>query len=570
MHYDLVIRDGCILDGTGNPWFKADIGIKAGKISFLGHLTGQIRSSKVVSASGLIVCPGFVDIHSHSDRTLLAQPKATSSLLQGITTQAVGNCGSSMAPITAKNRHQMVRRLTVGRDRKVEVDWRTMGEYLAKLGRQGIGENVAPLVGHGTIRSAVLGPEGNGGEKVDLSEREIHRMEGLLDRAMHEGALGLSTGLTYAPGRNATTEEIVRLCKVVARHGGVYLTHIRHEGDYVVEAVREAIAIGEKSKVPANIAHHKAWGRRNWGKVRKTLKLMEQARGRGLEVTCDVYPYDRAGVSFLLRRIFASEGDMDHKQLLKRLADPRQFERIREEVVNRIAAEREKANQRRKELQLKRVVSPRFEVPGTAVVVHSNSRPDLLGKNLTEIAKLARKDLITAARELVIADRGETRMAGYMNERDVETVIASPISMVSTDCSSYDTPPNEREAATHPRTYGTYPRLLARYVKERRILSLAQAIRKVTSYPATVLKQRDRGLIRPGMWADIVILDQQRIRDRSTFAQPTLPPEGVIYVIVNGEIAVDREVPTGVLAGKILALDAVRCNRIAARFDQND
>nr|MDO8135021.1 D-aminoacylase [Candidatus Njordarchaeum guaymaensis] len=551
-----MIRDGRILDGTGNPWFRADVGIRAGKISFLGHIAGQTESSRLISARGLIVCPGFVDIHSHSDRTLIFQSKATSSLLQGITTQAIGNCGSSMAPITAKNRHQMVRRLTAGGDRKVRVSWKTMGGYLARLRRQGIGENVAPFVGHGTIRSAVLRPEGEGGEKVDLSEREIRRMESLLDRAMHEGAMGLSTGLAYPPGRNATTEEIVRLCKVVAKRDGVYLTHIRNEGDYVVEAVREAIVINEGSAVPVNIAHHKAWGKKNWGKVRKTLKLMEEARKRGSEIACDVYPYDRAGVSLLLRRIFAPERDVDLKQLLRRLADPHQFEVIKEEVVKRVAAERQKANQRRKKLRRRGVASPRFEMPGTAVVVYSKSRPDLLGKNLKEISRLAKRDWITAARDLVVADRGETKMAGYMSEEDVEMVIASPISMVSTDCSSYETPPDERTTATHPRTYGTYPRLLARYVKERNILSLAQAIRKITSYPATVLKQRDRGLMRPGMWADIVIFDEHRICDRSTFAQPTLPPQGIVYVIVNGKIAVDRGAPTGVLAGKILNLKA--------------
>ncbi len=560
MDHDLVIRDGRILDGTGNPWFRADIGIRAGKISFVGHIAGQIESSKLLSATGLIVCPGFVDIHSHSDRTLIFQPKATSSLLQGITTQAIGNCGSSMAPITVKNRDQMERRFTVSRDRKVRVSWKTMEEYLARLRRQGIGENVAPFVGHGTIRSAVLGPEGKGGEKVDLSEREIRQMESLLNRAMHEGAMGLSTGLAYPPGRNATTEEIVRLCKVVARRGGVYLTHIRNEGDYVVEAVREAIAINERSAAPVNIAHHKAWGKKNWGKVRKTLKLMEEAREGGLEVTCDVYPYDRAGVSLPLRRIFAREGDIDLKRLLRRLADPYQFEGIREEVVKRVAAEREKANQRRKQLRRREVASPKFEMPGTAVVVHSKSRPDLHGKNLREIAELAKKDWITAARDLVVADRGETKMAGYMSEEDVETVIASPISMISTDCSSYETPPDERTAGTHPRTYGTYPRLLARYVKERKILSLAQAIKKITSYPATVLKQGDRGLVRLGMWADVVIFDENRICDRSTFARPTLPPQGIVCVIVNGKIAVDRGIPTGVLAGKILALNSASCN----------
>jgi len=556
MDHDLVIRDGRILDGTGNPWFQADIGIKAGKISFLGHIAGQIESSKLISARGLVVCPGFVDIHSHSDRTLIFQPKATSSLLQGITTQAIGNCGSSMAPITAKNQHQMVKRLTSGGDRKARVSWKTMKEYLTRLGRQGIGENVAPFVGHGTIRSAVLGPEGEGGEKVDLSERQIHQMESLLDQAMHEGAMGLSTGLAYPPGRNATTEEVVRLCKVVAKHGGVYLTHIRNEGDYVVESVREAIAVNERSAVPVNIAHHKAWGKRNWGKVKKTLKLMEEARERGSEVTCDVYPYDRAGVSLLLRRIFASREEVDLKQLLRKLADPHQFEGIREEAVRRIAADREKVDQRRRQLRRRGVVSPRFEIPGTAVVVHSKSRPDLLGKNLKEVARLAKKDWFSAARDLVIADRGETRMAGYMNEEDVETVIASPISMISTDCSSHDTPPDNRTAATHPRTYGTYPRLLRRYVMDRKILSLAQAIRKITSYPATVLKQRDRGLIRPGMWADIVIFDENRIRDRSTFAQPTLQPQGIVYVIVNGKIAVDKGTPTGILAGKILTLNS--------------
>ena len=465
-----------------------------------------------------------------------------------------------MAPITAKNRHQMVRRLTAGSGRKARVSWKTMKEYLARLRRQGIGENIAPFVGHGTIRSAVLGPEGEGGEKVDLSEQEIRRMGVLLDKAMYEGAMGLSTGLTYPPGRNATTEEIVRLCKVVAKGGGVYLTHIRNEGDYVIEAVREAIVINERSTVPVNIAHHKAWGKKNWGKVRNTLKLMEEARERGLEVTCDVYPYDRAGVSLLLRRIFAPERDVDLKQLLRRLADPYQFEGIREEVVKRIAADREKADHRKKQLQRRGVASPRSEIPGTAVIVHSKSQPNLLGKNLSEIARLAKKDWITAARDLVVADRGETKMAGYMNEEDVESAIASPISMISTDCSSHETPPDKRAAATHPRTYGTYPRLLARYVKERKILSLPQAIRKITSYPATVLKQRDRGLIRPGMWADIVVFDERRICDRSTFAQPTLPPRGIVYVMVNGKIAVDRGNPTGALAGKILSLKSASCN----------
>lgn len=552
MEFDLIIKSGRIFDGTGNPWFRADIGIKAGKIAFSGHLAGPFSSRKSISARGLVVCPGFVDIHSHSDRTIIAQPKATSSLLQGITTQAIGNCGSSPAPITSKNMKQIMR-LASRSERKIKIDWKTMRQYLARLKRQGIGENVAPFIGHGTIRSAVLGPEGEGGEKVNLSNREFSEMEKLVDQAMREGAMGLSTGLTYAPGRNATTAEIVRMCRIVAKHGGIYLTHIRHEGDYVVEAVKEAIAIGEKSTVPVNIAHHKAWGRRNWGKVRKTLGLIEKARETGLEVTCDVYPYDRAGVSLLLRRIFTPDGE-NLKHVLRMLADPQQFERIREEVVERAAAEREKANQRRKQLRRRGVASPKFEIPGMAVVVYSKTRPDLHGKNLSEIAELAGKDWITAAKDLVLADKGKTRMAGYMSEDDVETVIANPISMVSTDSSCHETPPDEKVAATHPRTYGTYPRLIARYVRERRILTLAQAIRKVTSYPATLLKQKDRGLIRSGMWADIVIFDEHKIRDCATFARPTLPPQGVRYVIVNGEIAVNRGIPTGTLAGRILSL----------------
>lgn len=556
MNYDLVIKDGSILDGTGNPWFRADIGIKAGKINFLGHLHSRPGSAQLISARGLTVCPGFIDIHSHSDRTLVFQPKATSSLLQGITTQAIGNCGSSPAPITAKNRAQLMRRLTADDEGKLKVHWRTMDEYLARLRKQGIGENIAPFVGHGTIRSAVLGPEGAGGEAVDLSDRQIRQMEKIVDQAMRDGAMGLTTGLAYPPGRNATTTEIVRLCKVVANRGGIYLTHMRNEGDYVEHAVRETIVIAEKSKVSTNIAHHKAWARKNWGKVNKTLRLIENARERGLEVTCDVYPYDRAGVSSLLRRVFAPEGDVDDKELLRKLADPQQFTRIREDVIRRTRKEQEESDLRRKRLKRRRVVSPRSKMPGPAVIVHSKARLDFLGKNLGEIAKLTGKDWITAAKDLVLQDDGETRMAGYMTEKDVETVIANPISMISTDSASYEIPPRKKTIGIHPRTYGTHPRFIARYVKQRKILPLAEAIRKITSYPATVLKQRDRGLLRTGMWADIVIFDEDRISDRSTFSNPTLTPEGIVHVIVNGEIVINRGVHTGALPGKILTLNA--------------
>jgi N-acyl-D-amino-acid deacylase len=554
MDYDLVIKGGYILDGTGNPWFRADIGIKAGKISFLGSLHGGPGVAKTVSARGLAVCPGFIDVHSHSDRTLVIQPRATSSLLQGITTQAIGNCGSSAAPITAKNLEQFERMRRAAGEKKLRLDWRTMGEYLARLKKQGLGENVAPFVGHGTVRSAVLGLEGKGGEKVDLSDRELRQMEKLVDQAMREGAMGLTTGLAYPPGRNATTMEVVRLCKVVAERGGIYLTHIRNEGDYAEDAVTEAITISEKSNVSTNIAHHKAWARRNWGKTEKTLRLMEKARQRGVEVTCDVYPYDRAGVGSLIRAIFAHERDADVKKLLRSLADPQQFKRIKEEITRRAKEEREKTDRRRKQLKRRGVVSPKFEMPRPAVIVHSKSHPEFLGKNLAEIGRLTGKDWITAARDLAIQDRGETRTAGYMTEEDVERVIASPISMIATDSSSHEVPPDSRTSAVHPRTYGTYPRVLARYVRERRILSLPEAIRKSTSCPAMVLKQRDRGLLRPGMWADIVVFDEDRVCDRSTFSRPTLPPQGIVYVIVNGQIAVDRGRPTGALAGKILPL----------------
>ena len=556
MDYDLVIKDGYVLDGTGNPWFLADIGIKSGKISHLGP-PQTLSADRTISARGFAVCPGFVDIHSHSDRTLLLQPRATSSLLQGITTQAIGNCGSSPAPITAKNEEQIVKRFEAASEGKLRVNWRTMGEYIARLRRKGLGENVAPFVGHGTVRSAVLGPEGKGGEKVDLSSKQIGQMETLVDQAMREGAMGLTTGLAYPPGRNATTKEVVRLCQVVARRGGIYLTHIRNEGDCVEKSVREAITISEKAKVPTNIAHHKAWGTRNWGKTEKTLKLIEEAREKGLMVTCDVYPYDRAGVGSPLRAIFAQEGDVDTKKLLRSLADRQEFKRIKEQVAKRVEEDSKKAHQRRQQLRRRGVVSPTFEMPSPAVIVHSPTRPEFLGKNLAEIAKLTGKDWITAVRDLVLQDKGETRTAGYMTEDDVERVIASPNSVIATDSSTHETAPDPRRSAVHPRTYGTYPRLLARYVRERKALSLPEAIRKSTSCPAMVLKQRDRGLIRPGMWADIVVFDKDRVGDRSTFSQPTLPPQGIIYVIVNGQIAVDRGKPTGALAGKILTLWSV-------------
>jgi len=530
--FDVLIKNGYVVDGTGNPEFKADIGIESGKVSKIGDLNLE-DGSRVIDANGLVVSPGFIDIHSHSEYSLLANSRAESKIRQGVTTEVNGNCGDSPAPIEGIS-EEAAEEI---KEYKLDIDWSTLGEYLDRLQRRGIALNVAQLVGHGTIRAAVIGCE----HRPPTSE-ELGKMKQLVAQAMEDGAFGMSTGLFYLPGGFATTEEVIELCKVVARYGGIYTSHMRGEGDPLIEAVAEAIEIGEKANIPVQISHHKACGIENWGKVKKTLRMMEEARSRGVDVTCDVYPYEACGAGLIsLIPNWAHEGGVD--KLRERLEDPKNRERIKKEMLGGLP---------RWESSIKQSGWGRIKVIGW------KEHKKFEGKTLAEVAELKNADPFDLTFNLIIEKENPELIELAMNEEDICTVMKHPLSMIGSDGWALAPYGVLGETRTHPRSYGTYPRILGKYVREDKVLTIEDAIRKMTSLPAQKLGLRDRGIIREGMWADVVVFDPKRVRDKATYEDQHRYPQGIEYVLVNGEVVVERGEHTGALAGKVLRISKTK------------
>jgi N-acyl-D-amino-acid deacylase len=525
---DVIIKNGRLVDGTGNPWFKADIGIKSGKVLKINDL-GSEDARQVINAKGLVVSPGFIDMHSHSEYSLLANSKAESKIRQGVTTEVNGNCGDSPAPIeglTAEAAEE-------AKEYNLDMDWSTLGEYLDRLEKQGIALNVAQLIGHGTIRTAVMRYENR-----SPTPEELTIMKELVAQAMEDGAFGMSTGLFYLPGCFADTEEIIALCKIVAKYGGIYTSHIRGEGDPLIEAVAEAIEIGEKANIPVEISHHKACGIQNWGKIKKTLRMMEEARFKGLDVTCDVYPYTACGTDLVsMVPNWAHEGGID--KLRERLNDLRIRERIKEEMLEGLSGW---------ESSVKQSGWRKIKVIGW------KKHKEFEGKTILEIAELKGVDPFDLTFNLIIEKENPELIELAMREEDVCIVINHPLSMVGSDGWALAPYGVLGESKTHPRSYGTYPRILSKYVREEKILSVEDAIRKMTSLPAQKLGLRDRGMLRKGMWADVVVFDPSKVMDEATYEDPHKYPEGIDYVLVNGNIVVDKGKHTGTLPGKVLHL----------------
>lgn len=512
MDFDLLILGGRAIDGSSNPWFYADIGVCGEKISEVGRLRGS-SASKVIDATGKVVAPGFIDVHSHSDIYLIANPLAEPKTRQGVTTEVLGQDGLSVAPLTAESGGELRRYLAglLG-DYPASWTWRSVGEYLEQLEEARPSVNAATYVGHGSVRAAVMGFE-----RRAPSSEELEEMKELVARSMREGAFGLSTGLIYPPSCYADIEEIAALCKVAAGLGGYYVTHLRNEADALLEAVEEAFEIGRRSGAPVHISHHKAAGRRNWGRVRDSLAMIDRARDEGMDVTCDQYPYV-AGSTMLSSILpsWAHEGGTE--RMLHRLRDP--------DARSRMKAEME------------------FD-PQSIMVTYCRHRKQFEGKRLAKIAEEAGKDPAEAALDLLLEEEAAVSMAVFnMSEDDVEMVMRHPAVMVGTDGLLAGRP--------HPRAYGTYPRILGRYVREQGVLRLEEAIRKMTSLPAQRLGLRDRGLLRKGYFADIVIFDPETVLDRATFEDPLQYPVGVESVIVNGEVTVENGAPTGVRSGIVL------------------
>lgn len=524
--FDIIIQNGHLVDGTGNPWFQADVGVKSGKIVDIGEL-GSDDAERIINAEGLVVCPGFIDMHSHSDYSLLANSKAESKIRQGVTTELNGNCGDSPTPsegMTDEAREEL-------REHGLVVDWLTLREYLNRLEQQGIALNVAQLVGHGTVRTAVMGHD----NRLPTRE-ELHDMKELVAQAMKEGAFGMSTGLFYLPGCFADAVEVVELCKVVAKYGGIYTSHVRGEGDPLIEAVAEAIAIGEQAELPVQISHHKACGVENWGKVRETLGMMEAARARGVDVTCDVYPYIACGTDLVsLIPTWAHEGGVN--KLRERLMDPQIRGRIKREMSEGLPMWESCVKQ---------------SGWGKIRVVGWKGHEAFEGRTILDLAEAKSVDPFELTFHLIMTRENPELIDLAMNEEDVCTVMKHPLSMIGSDGWALAPYGVLGETKTHPRSYGTFPRILRKYVREKKVLTIEDAVRKMTSLPAQKLGLRDRGILSEGMWADVVLFEPKKVADKATYDDPHRYPEGVPYVLVNGEAVVDEEEHTGALPGKVL------------------
>jgi N-acyl-D-amino-acid deacylase len=524
--FDVVVRGGTVLDGTGGPGLLADIGIRGETIAAVGTIAPE-QGARIVDATGLHVAPGFVDIHTHSDGDILAYTRAESRVLQGVTTELTGNCGSSAAPLGGRDVEEQRRRLR--EELGFDAGWTDLASYGASVDRARVSVNQALLVGQGTLRRSVAGMENR-----PLRPEERAAVLAALEEALDQGAFGLSTGLEYTPGRFTPTDEIVDMARLVGRRGGLYASHVRSEDVKLLEAVDEAVTIGRLAGVRVEVSHLKVCGQRNWTRQRGALDLLEGARRQGVDVRADAYPYGAYSTGLT---IFIDDWALDGgtPALMRRLKDAAQRARMREAIPARIEAE-----------------------PGdpsliTISDVRTGRNRSVVGRTLAAIAADWKMDVADALLRLLEEEEGGVSYVGHaMSPANVEMVLAHPLVMIGSDGSSMA--PVGRAAASrpHPRSYGTYARVLDHYVRERALFDLPTAIRKMTALPAEHIGLRDRGRIGRGLKADLVAFDAARVRDRATFEDPHRHPEGIRHVLVNGVLTVESGAHTGAAAGRFL------------------
>ena len=514
--YDVIVANGRVVDGTGAPWMRADIAIKGDRIAAIGTL-GAAQAGTRIDASNLVVAPGFIDLLGQSEFNVLVDNRAASKITQGITTEITGE-GGSIAPV---NDRMIADAKAAYEHFGVTHDWHTLDEYFARLQRTKSAINVGTFVGSGGIRDYVIGKEDRAATAAELDQ-----MRQLVARAMEDGALGVSSSLQYVPNRFASTDELVELAKVAGRYGGIYISHQRSEGNKIFESLAEVFTIAEKADVAAEIWHLKTAYKANWGKMPEVLRRIEAARARGLRVSANIYPYNRAsnGLDACLP-IWAREGGTD--AMIARLKDPAQRERIKKDMNDPNAP----------------YENQWYGSGGAAgVMVSSVLNPELRkyeGMTLDEIGKAMGKDPRDAVMDLVIADRAETScIIAIMNEEDVRTAMRHPLISFDTDSGAQAEDGKLSESKSHPRAWGTFTRVLGRYVRDEKLLTLEEAVRKMTSQAAARVGIMDRGVIRPGLFADLTIFDPATVRDVATFEDPKHYSTGVRFVIVNGRAVV--------------------------------
>ena len=528
--FDIVITNGRIIDGTGSPWYSGDVGIRNGKIASIGDLSAAPRA-RTIDARGKVVAPGFIDMLGQSEYTILVDPRLPSKIYQGITTEITGE-GESIAPLSDAILHADQEQYD---HYHIHADWRTFREYFSRLEKQRIGINIASYVGATRVRRMVIGDN-----DAQPTPAQLEQMKELVRQAMRDGAVGTSTALEYAPAPYAKTEELITLAAEASRFGGIYATHMRNEGTGVLPAIDEALRIGREAHIPVEIWHLKTGGKPSWGRMPEVVAKIKAARAQGLDVSADTYAYT-AWFNDFSAFIPAWAHDGGNAKLIERLKDPATRERIRKDMLT-------PSDLWDNEWQ---------EIPGPEAVligvVHNPQLLPLQGKTLAEIAKIWNKDPMDALFDLLIEDHALTSVAVFgMSEPDAALALEQP--WVSVDNDSSGTSPDGilGQEHPHPRAYGTFPRILRKYVREEHKLTLEDAIRKFSALPAQRMRFADRGVLKAGMYADIVVFDPATIHDVATFDNPNQLSQGMEYVLVNGVPVVDQSKMTGALPGKVL------------------
>jgi N-acyl-D-amino-acid deacylase len=528
--YDLLIRNGLIIDGSGRPGYIADVAINGERIVRLAKLKNA-AGAREIDATGMVVAPGFIDMLGQSETYLLIDPRAMSKVMMGVTTEITGE-GESIAPI---NDRLIREQEDFNRRYKLTIDWHTLSEYFKRLEKQGSGVNLATFVGATQVREYVVGFDNR-----PPTPAELEQMRQLVAAAMKDGALGLSTSLQYVPARFAKTDEIVELAKVAREYGGIYATHQRSEANALDESLAEVFQIARRAQIPVEIWHLKTAYKKNWGRMPEVLTKIRRARATGLDITADIYPYI-AGSTSLSACLppWALEGGSE--KMLARLRDAKIRERLKKEVST-------------DSKDWENIYLGSGGASGVLIgAVVNRDLEGMQGKRVSQIAAEQDKDPLDALFDLILADHGQTGAIYFMmSEADMRAAMGAPFVSFCTDSGARANDGPLAGAKSHPRGWGSYPRILGRYVRDEHLLTLAEAVHKMTGLPAQRVGLHDRGLLRSGFYADVTIFDPKTVLDRATFEMPNQHPEGIKYVVVNGQISVDDGQRTAALAGRVL------------------